>query len=213
MARTRAHPTPSKLHVIAAPTRLYHLPRSRSSRALWALEEIGVPFEVTVMTGADRKSEAHIARHALGRVPVIEDDAGHLFESAAIVLALADRHTQAGLNFPLGTRERELVYQWVLFAMAELEPPIVEARDQRESDPARANVAAERFSSRAALLERALEGREFLVADRFSAADIVVGSVAGFARRVELLAEFPEINRYIDALAARPAFQRANAPA
>jgi glutathione S-transferase len=165
------------------------------------------------MTGADRKSEAHIARHALGRVPVIEDDAGNLFESAAIVLALADRHPDAGLNFPLGTRERELVYQWVLYAMAELEPPIVEARDQREPDPARADAAAERFSDRAALLERALEGREFLVAHRFSAADIVVASVAGFARRVELLTQFPEINRYIDALAARPAFQRANAPA
>lgn len=154
-----------------------------------------------------------MARHPLGRVPVIEDDAGILFESAAIVLALADRHPDAGLNFALGTRERELVYQWVLYAMAELEPPIVEARDQREGDPARAERAVERFSERAALLERALEGREFLVAHRFSAADIVVASVAGFARRVGLLTPFPEVNRYIDALAARPAFERANTPA
>src|ERR1700736_1813045 len=122
---------------MAAPTRLYHLPRSRSTRILWTLGELGAPFEVSVMTGADRKSAAHLARHPLGRVPVIEDEAGHLFESAAIVLALADRHPDAGLNFPLGTRERELVYQWVLYAMAELEPPIVEARDQREGDPAR----------------------------------------------------------------------------
>jgi glutathione S-transferase len=171
-----------------------------------------VPFEVTVMARADRKSEAHLARHALGRVPVIEDDAGYLFESAAIVLALADRHPDAGLNFPLGTRERELVYQWVLFAMAELEPLIVEARDQREADPPRAIAAAERFSAAAELVERALEGHEFIVGDRLSAADIVLGSVAGFARRVELLARFPEINRYIDFLEARPAFQHANAP-
>jgi glutathione S-transferase len=180
---------------------------------LWALGEIGVPFEITVLAGADRKSDAHIARHALGRVPVIEDDAGHLFESAAIVLALADRHPDAGLNFALGTRERELVYQWVLFAMAELEPTIVQVRDQREADPARAEVAAERFSAGAALVERALEGHEFLVGDRMSAADIVVASVAGFARRVGLLEPFPELNRYIDDLAARPAFQQANAPA
>jgi glutathione S-transferase len=180
---------------------------------LWALGEIGVPFEITVLAGADRKSDAHIARHALGRVPVIEDDAGHLFESAAIVLALADRHPEAGLNFALGTRERELVYQWVLFAMAELEPTIVQVRDQRDADPARAEVAAERFSAGAALVERALEGHEFLVGDRMSAADIVVASVAGFARRVGLLEPFPELNRYIDDLAARPAFQQANAPA
>jgi glutathione S-transferase len=172
-----------------------------------------VPFEVTVMEGADRKSDAHIERHPLGRVPVIEDDAGHLFESAAIILALADRHPEAGLNFPLGTRERELVYQWVLFAMAELEPPIVEVRDQREADPARAQVATARFSAAAAVVEQALAGSEFLVGDRLSAADIVIASVGGFARRVGLLEPYPELNRYIDALAARDAFRRANPPA
>ena len=163
------------------------------------------------MTGADRKSEAHLARHALGRVPVIEDDAGHLFESAAIVLALADRHPEAGLNFPLGTRERELVYQWVLFAMAELEPLIVEVRDCREADPPRAIAAADRFRAAAALVERAVEGQRFIVGDRLSAADIIVGSVAGFARRFDLLASSPEFNRYVDGLQARPAFQHANA--
>jgi glutathione S-transferase len=197
---------------MASPTRIYHLPRSRSTRVLWALEEIGVPFEVTLMTGADRKSDAHIARHALGRVPVIEDDAGHLFESAAIVLALADRHPDSGLSFPLGTRERELVYQWVLFAMAELEPLVVQVRDSREADPPRAIAAAERFRAAAALVERAVEGRQFIVGDQLSAADIIIGSVAGFARRNELLAGFPEFNRYVDALEARPAFQRANPP-
>jgi glutathione S-transferase len=165
------------------------------------------------MTGADRKSEAHVARHALGRVPVIEDEAGYLFESAAIVLALADRHPEAGLNFPLGTRERELVYQWVLFAMAEVEPLIVQVRDCREADPPRATAAADRFRAAAALLERALEGQEFIVGDRLSAADIIVGSVAGFARRFDLLEGFPEFNRYVDGLQARPAFQHANAPA
>jgi glutathione S-transferase len=196
---------------MATPTRLYHLPPSRSTRVLWALEEIGVPFELTLMTGADRKSEEHLARHALGRVPVIEDDTGYLFESAAIVLALADRHPEAGLSFPLGTRERELVYQWVLFAMAEVEPLIVEFRDSREADPPRATAAAERFRAAAALVEQALEGERFIVGDRLSAADIVLGSVAGFARRFELLTGFPELNRYVDGLRARPAFERANA--
>ena len=117
------------------PTRLYHLPQSRSTRIIWALEEIGEPYDVTVLTGADRRSPAHLARHPLGRVPVIEDDAGFLFESAAIVLALADRHPEAGLNFPLGTRERELVYQWVLFGMLEVEVPTTEVRTRRRDRP------------------------------------------------------------------------------
>jgi glutathione S-transferase len=196
---------------MSTPTRLYHLPRSRSTRVLWALAEIGAPYEVTLMTGADRKSDAHLARHALGRVPVIEDDAGYLFESAAIVLALADRHPDAGLNFPLGSRERELVYQWVVFAVAELEPLIVTVRDLREADPERAAAASERFGAGAALLEQALIGREFIVSDRLSAADIIVGSISGFARRFDLLAGFPEVSRYLDGLEARPAFQQASA--
>jgi glutathione S-transferase len=198
---------------MSTPTRLYHLPRSRSTRVLWALAEIGAPYEVTLMTGADRKSDAHLARHALGRVPVIEDDAGYLFESAAIVLALADRHPDAGLNFPLGSRERDLVYQWVVFAVAELEPLIVAVRDLRETDAERAAAASERFGAGAALLEQALIGREFIVSDRLSAADIIVGSISGFARRFDLLAGFPEVSRYLDGLEARPAFQQASAAA
>ncbi|HEY6525843.1 MAG TPA: glutathione S-transferase N-terminal domain-containing protein, partial [Solirubrobacteraceae bacterium] len=105
--------------------RLYYMPRTRSSRALWLLEEIGEPYELTEISGAERRSAAHLDRHPLGRVPALElDDGTTVFESAAICLHLADLHPDAELIAPLGSSERALVYQWVLFAMTELEGPL-----------------------------------------------------------------------------------------
>ena len=120
--------------------RLYHVPSSRSTRVLWLLEEIGRPYELTVMKGEDRQTDEHRRRHPLGRVPVVEDDEGFLFESAALCLQLADLYPDAQLNWSLGTHERGLVYQWTLFAMTELEPAIIEARRHREDDTARAQA-------------------------------------------------------------------------
>jgi glutathione S-transferase len=145
-------------------------------------------------------------------VPVIEDDAGFLYESAAVVLALADRHPEAGLSFPLGTRERELVYQWVLFAMMEIERAAITFREAREDDPERAAAAGEHVAATAAIVEEALGPRDFIVGERFSAADIVVGAVLAFARRVGALEPSPALSRYLDALERRPAHRAAYGP-
>ena len=191
-------------------TQLYHLPRSRSTRVLWTLEELGDPFECSVMTREESRGAEHRARHPLGRVPVIGDGGEHLFESAAIVLALADRDPQGRLCFPLGSRERELTYQWAFFAMLEIEAPTVTARDERERDPERHAAARERVGTAARVVEHELAGQEFIVGGRFSAADIVLGSVLVFARDQGLLDEgFPEVSRYTDALVARPARAKA----
>jgi glutathione S-transferase len=89
---------------------------------MWTLEEIGAPYEVTIVSREDRGSEEHRERHPLGRVPVVELDNGRtLFESAAICLHLADLHLEAGLILPVGTYQRGLTYQWSLFAMTEVE--------------------------------------------------------------------------------------------
>jgi glutathione S-transferase len=193
--------------------RLYHLPGSRSTRALWTLAEIGAPYELITMSGPDRQSAEHLARHPLGRVPAIEDDSGSIFESGAIVLALADRHPEAGLNFALGTRERELVYQWVLFAVAEIERYTAQARDERERDPVRAAAAGERVADAAAVVEDAVRGHDFIVGERLTAADIMLGSILGWSARQGLIDGLPEIDRYLAALTARPAYAVANAPA
>ena len=177
----------------------------------WLLEEIGQPYELTVMKGEDRQTDEHRRRHPLGRVPVVEDDEGFLFESAALCLQLADLYPDAQLNWPLGTHERGLVYQWTVFAMTELEPAIIEARRHREDDPARAQVGVERFQAAAAAVEQALDGREYLVGDRFSVADLVCGAVLIFAKSGGLGDELPNIDAYLERLEVRPARGRATA--
>ena len=191
--------------------RLYHVPPSRSARVLWLLEEVGQPYDLTVMKGDDRKTDEHRRRHPLGRVPVIEDDEGFLFESAALCLQIADLYPDAQLNWPLATHERGLVYQWTVFAMSELEPAILEVRRNREDNPNHAQAGAERFTTAAAALEHALGGQEYLVGERFSVADLVCGAVLIFARSTSLTDDMPNINAYLERLEARPARQRATA--
>ncbi|MGI8712963.1 MAG: glutathione S-transferase N-terminal domain-containing protein, partial [Solirubrobacteraceae bacterium] len=97
--------------------RLYHLPGSRSTRALWTLEELGAPYELTIMNPDERRSPEHLGRHPLGRVPVLElDDGRFIFESAAICLQLGDLYPDAGLLPAVGSTDRALVYQWSVFA-------------------------------------------------------------------------------------------------
>ena len=191
--------------------RLYHVPPSRSARVLWLLEEVGQPYDLTVMKGDDRKTDEHRRRHPLGRVPVIEDDEGFLFESAALCLQIADLYPDAQLNWPLATHERGLVYQWTVFAMSELEPAILEVRRNREDNPDHAQAGAERFTTAAAAIEQALDGQEYLVGERFSVADLVCGAVLIFARSTSLTDDMPNINAYLERLEARPARQRATA--
>jgi glutathione S-transferase len=191
--------------------RLYHLPPSRSARVLWLIEEVGQPYDLTVMKGDDRKTDEHRRRHPLGRVPVLEDDEGFLFESAALCLQIADLYPDAQLNWPLATHERGLVYQWTVFAMSELEPAILEVRRNREDNPEHAQAGAERFTTAAAAIEQALDGQEYLVGGRFSVADLVCGAVLIFARSTGLTDDMPNINAYLERLEVRPARQRATA--
>lgn len=196
-----------RLHV-----RLYHLPNTRSTRVLWLLEEIGAPYELTLLTADDRKGDEHLARHPLGRVPVLEEDGGFVLESLAICLHVADLHPDAALIPPLGSHERALVYQWGTYAMTELEPAILEVFvARRMEDEARAASGVARFQAAAAVVEEALEGREYLVGDRFSVGDLICGAVLIFARRAELAEGLPNVAAYLDRLEARPARQRATA--
>src|SRR5690349_10688593 len=154
------------------PPRLYYMPRTRSSRALWLLEEIGAPYELTEIKGSERRSEEHLQRHPLGRVPALElDDGTTMFESAAICLELADLNPDAGLIGPVGSSARGLGYQWVVFAVSELEGPLFrwmrELREGVSDSPAR-----ERFAAAAAAMQSMLAERDWLVDDRFSVADV-----------------------------------------
>jgi glutathione S-transferase len=191
--------------------RLYYMPRTRSSRVLWLLEEIGAPYELTEIRGAQRRSEEHLRRHPLGRVPALElGDGTTMFESAAICLQLADLNPDAGLIGPVGSAERGLAYQWVVFAVSELEGPLFRwIRDIGEgvSD----SPAHDRFADAAGAMQSALADRDWLLGDRLSVADVMCASVLQGANTRELLRPWPGLEAYVQRAEARPAYTRAAA--
>jgi glutathione S-transferase len=195
--------------------RLYHQPRSRSTRVLWLAEEAGAAVDVVVIAREEKATDAYRKMHPLGRSPAYVEDGGPVFESAALCLHLADRHPEAGLIGELGSHERALQYQWCFFAMTELEAPLVDAarqiwKDSGDPDAGIVAAALGRFEKGADVVAAAVAGHEYLVGDSFSVADVVVGGVLTFARMSELVPELPPgMAPYVDALEARPARQRA----
>ncbi len=191
--------------------RVYHRARAgRPLRIIWTLEEVGEPYELTVMDSEEGAGEEHLSRHPLGRVPVLEDDEGFVFESAAVCLHVADLHPEASLIPPPGTHARALVYQWATFAPAELEPPLFEAWVQAKKDPERSTKAREKFFRATGAVEDALDGAEFLVDEQFSVADIMVATALLFTTRAGFFDQLPSVlTEYTNRLSERPAFQRA----
>jgi glutathione S-transferase len=182
----------------------------RPIRVAWTLEELGAPYEVSVVSSEAGGAEEHRARHPLGRVPVLDDGEGYVFESAAICLHLADTHADAGLAPAPGTRERALVYQWTCFAPAELEPLLIETVRYAERDPERSAAARTRFDTAADAVSNALNEQDYLVGGRFSVADVLVGSALRFTARGGFADELPaNLIAYVQRLMQRPAFQRA----
>jgi glutathione S-transferase len=182
----------------------------RPLRVVWTLEELGQSYELEVMTYEEGRSAEHLARHPLARVPVMEDEEGCVFESAAICMHLADLHPDAGLMPPLGTHERALAYQWSIFAPAELEPPLIEAAIFAEAQPERAQKARKRFSTAAEAVEKSLDSNEYLVGGRFTVADVLISSALAFTSRAgfsEVLG--PVLGEYVTRLQDRPAYQAA----
>jgi len=188
----------------------YGAPMSSAGRTRWMLEEVGVAYDY-VVTDPRNPSAAFLAANPGGKIPFLVDGDVRLFESWAINLYLAERYAPelAGRT----VEERALIDQWSFWAATNLQPDALQLMfhsvmlppDQR--DPARAaagRAGCERF---VAQLEAALTG-DHLVGDRFTVADVNVGSVVNLALRVGVTAG-PKVTSWMERLRARPAYQRA----
>jgi glutathione S-transferase len=178
---------------------------------MWTLEEIGEPYEVTIVSREDRASAEYRERHPLGRVPVVElDDGRTIFESAAICLHLADLHPEAGLIPPLGTYERGLTYQWSVFAMTEVEKRVFSwlfAKRNGED----LSEHAESFAAVADALRDAVRDRPWLAGETFTVADILCATMIGNAFKRELLTDDGPLGDWTRRAQERPANIRAEA--
>jgi glutathione S-transferase len=193
--------------------RVYHRPGAgRPVRALWALEEAGIPYELEIVSKEGESGERHRTRHPLGRVPVLEADDGQLvFESSAICLYAAELAPEAGLIAADGSLERALAYQWIFFAMTEIEPPAIAAMRARASGDGENESALRAVGRGLDAVEAALSGRDHILGESFSVADIVVSEVTRMTGRLEVGEPGPNLLAYFERVAARPARERAMA--
>jgi glutathione S-transferase len=200
--------------------KLYHSPGSRSLRVRWLLEELSLPYELVTMefSPSALRSPEYLGRHPLGQVPAIEDGALVLFESGAILQHILDRYGDGGLLPPIGSDERSLCWQWFHFGEATLARhagDIVKHRftlPEPERVQAVVTIARKRLCDSLAVLESALDGREYILGSGFSAADIMLGYALILARRLrELPDDYENVVGYVHRLRSRPALARANA--
>jgi glutathione S-transferase len=199
--------------------KLYYVPKTRATRPRWMLEELGVPYELVRLDASkgETRTPEHLARHPLGHVPVLEDGDVSLFESAAICLWLAERFPEKGLLPPAGTPGRALAYQWLFFAVTEMEPALTTLdregrKPEAERDARRIEAAKVRFRRAAAALEPALSRSPFLLGEEFSVADVIVGACLSWGRfAAGGLDGLPATEGYSKTLRARPAWRRATA--
>jgi glutathione S-transferase len=184
---------------------------ARDTRVRWALEEVGQPYEVRLVSFRAMKEPAHLRLHPFGQIPTYEEGDLVLFETGAIVLHLAERH--AGL-FPDDADARARAITWMFAALNSVEPPILDltiakfVEGDKPWNQARLPLVMDRIRDRLRQLAARLGDAEWLDG-AFSAGDLMMASVLLRLRPSGLLAEFPNLAAYVARGEARPAYQRA----
>jgi glutathione S-transferase len=184
---------------------------ARDTRVRWALEEVGQPYDVRLVSFAAMKEPAHLALHPFGQIPTLQDGDLALFETGAIVLHLAERYP--GL-LPEDGNARARAVMWMFAALNTVEPPILDltvAKIVEGGEPwaeARLPLVRERVRGRLGQLSTYLGDAAWLE-NAFSAGDLLMVSVLLRVRMSGILAEFPNLAAYVERGEARPAYQRA----
>ena len=189
----------------------YTHPMSRGRIVRWMLEEIGEPYLTELLDyGTTMKAPAYLSINPMGKVPAIRHGDMVVTEAAAICAYLADAFPEARLAPPSGDRLRGPYYRWLFFVAGPLEAAasnnamgfVVPQERERM-------MGYGRFEHVMNALEAAVSRGEYLVGDRFTAADVYVGSHIGFGMQFGTIEKRPAFKRYWQRLSARPAAQRA----
>lgn len=190
---------------------LYHHPFSRAAGTIWALEEVGKPYElkfVDIMKGAQKAPEI-VALNPMGKLPILTDGDAVVTEAAAICLYLADRHGAGRLAPPLDDPQRGTYLRWSLFAPSVIEPGSLAKLSKWEFKPGQAGWGD--HESMVKTMESALAGKTFLLGDTFSMADVIFGGTLRYMLRFQMLEPRPTFTAYVARLDERPALKRADA--
>jgi len=190
---------------------LYEFAPTRSIRARWTLQELGVPFEsitVDLRAGAHRRPE-FLRVNPAGKIPVLVDGDLVVTESVAIPAYLAEKYPEQRL-LPADVRQRAEANKWLLFVATELEQPLwrivrnTRLYEETQRQPTDVAIARQEFKDMAAVLERHLDGREFVVGEGVTVVDFVTAYTLDWANEVGLLGGFPNLLEYMKRMYARP---------
>jgi glutathione S-transferase len=184
---------------------------ARDTRVRWALEEVGQPYEVRLLSFSAMKEPRHLALNPFGQIPTYEEDNLTLFESGAIVFHIAERH--AGL-LPAEANARARAISWMFAALSTVEPPIIDLQIakllEREKPwyEQRLPAVEERLRKRLGELSGRLGAADWLDGD-FSAGDLLMVSVLLRVKASGMLDGHPNLAAYVARGEARPAYKRA----
>jgi len=194
--------------------KLYYTPGTRADRVRWLLQELNIPYELVHIDlfGGQGNTPAYKKIHPHGLVPAIEIDGHVMFESCAICHWLTDKFPDKELAPPLGSTDRQRYEQWMFYAPAMMEPPLWEnflhtrilPEDQRITEIVPWNKA--RFNAVKSVLETELKNKNYLVNNRFSTADIVIGSLLMWDSSE--IDDYPALVEYVQRLCEREAYKR-----
>ena len=195
--------------------KLYHAPLTRSIRIYWLLEELGIPYELSLVKFTPGKLPFAQAT-PYGKVPAIEDGEVVMIESGAILEYILEKYGQGRLAPAPGMPGRAAFLQWVYFSEATALPPVGDIvrhtlfKPEPERIPAVVEDARGRLGAIFAVVEKALEGKPYLLGQDFSAADVMMGVTLHIARRLDSLEDrFANLKAYLGRLESRPAFEKA----
>ena len=197
--------------------KLYLTPNTRAGRVAWLLEELNMEYELEILpfTKEGLKSPEHRARHALGRVPVIEDGDISIFESGAIIQYILDKYDNKGLKPSVESNDYPYYLQWFHYCEGMVRPPmnqivvqtILLPPDRR--DETVLNQATNLLSKALMPVNDFLENKDYLIGD-FSAADCMLGHSCFMSNRFGTVSDdMKNIKRYVANIESRPAFQKA----
>ena len=192
--------------------KLYWCERTRAVRAVWMMEELGVPYERVRIDIRDEKSRANPAFRAtspMGKVPALEDGTVRIWDSGAICAYLADQYPAAKLAPAIGSPERGAYLMWLMYTNSVIEPAMGEKFGGLK--PNTVSYGWGSWDQMLATLRTAVERGPWILGERFSAADVLLGMSCNFLRQFKMIENESVLFAYADRCAARPAFQRAYA--
>ncbi|HTQ14372.1 MAG TPA: glutathione S-transferase family protein [Rhizomicrobium sp.] len=188
---------------------LYHRPKSRSTRFLWLLEELGAPYRIQEVTTRTREGGAPDPAnpHPHGKVPAISDDGEVVWESPAIALYLTDRYPTAGIGPAIGDPKRGAYVSWLVYYGSVLEPALM---SKFMNTPVPVGTAGwVELDGVMAHIVKTLSAGPYLLGDKFSAADILYATTFAMFGAMPIFPKSPVIDAYVKRCLERPAYKRA----